>query len=256
MLQHKSEQPAGLRRWLVRILGVDAGGRRSPVSKAVVEGILAIGRKSLVGRGAGKRSPVARAVVEEILTTGREYIVARRERHGRPARVKEGRPGPTRDAADQPWCGLPGVRRRRAIRWRVKRSGRRLGYGVRRITKSIGRIGDGGLQILLVFAEVSRLTWIGLRRAQSIPEVRWVDNAAGRILQLVVDVLILRPGVAHRANRLAYADQITSLHILGLGVQYFMRKSVRIPYGYSPESAFPRVCCHDAGYRRAQFRMA
>src|ERR1700681_83400 len=141
MLQHKSEQPAGLRRWLVRILGGEAGGGKSPVSKAVVEGILAIGRKSLVGRGAGKRSPVARAVVEEILTTGREYIVTRRERHGRPARVKGRRPGPTGvkdgrpgrpgDAADQPWCGLPGVRRRRAIRWRVKRSGRRLGYGVR-----------------------------------------------------------------------------------------------------------------------------
>jgi hypothetical protein len=36
---------------------------------------------------------------------------------------------------------------------------------------------------------------------------------------LVVDVLILRSGVAHRANRLAYANQITSLHILGLGMQ-------------------------------------
>ena len=103
---------------------------------------------------------------------------------------------------------------------------------------------------------VRQLAWIALRLAQSIPEFRWVDCVARRILQLGVDVLIVRSGIAHRANRLAYANQITSLHILGLGVQYFMRKSVRIPYGYSPESAFPRVCCHDAGYRRAQFRMA
>ena len=72
---------------------------------------------------------------------------------------------------------------------------------------------------MLVFAEVSWLTWIGLRRAQSIPDVRWVESVARGVLQLVVDVLILRSGVAHRANRLAYANQITSLHILGLGMQ-------------------------------------
>ncbi len=67
-----------------------------------------------------------------------------------------------------------------------------------------------------------------------------------------MDVVIHRTGVAHPADRLAYANQIASFQILSMGVQYFVRKAVRIPYGYSSESTLPRICCHDAGYRRTQ----
>jgi hypothetical protein len=56
-----------------------------------------------------------------------------------------------------------------------------------------------------------------------------------------VDVLILRSGVAHRADRLAYANQVTSLHILSVGMQDFVRKSVGIPYGYSADIALSGI---------------
>ena len=102
---------------------------------------------------------------------------------------------------------------------------------------------------------VRQLAWIALRLAQSIPEFRWVDCVARRILQLGVDVLIVRSGIAHRANRLAWANQITPPHLLGLSMQDFVRKSIGIPYGYSANTAFPGVC-HDAGHRRPQFRIA
>ena len=121
--------------------------------------------------------------------------------------------------------------------------------------KFIDRVDVATEQILLILIAVRQLAWIALRLAQSILEFRWVDCVARRILQLVVDVLIVRSGIAHRANRLAYANQITPPHLLGLSMQDFVRKSIGIPYGYSANTAFPGVC-HDAGHRRPQFRIA
>ena len=76
---------------------------------------------------------------------------------------------------------------------------------------------------MLILIAVRQLAWIALRLAQSILEFRWVDCVARRILQLVVDVLIVRSGIAHRANRLAYANQISPPHLLGLSMQDFVR---------------------------------
>jgi hypothetical protein len=106
---------------------------------------------------------------------------------------------------------------------------------------------------LLVLIAVGQRAWIGLRRAQSIPEFRWVHPIAGSILQLVMDVMMSRvcSGVSHLADRLAYANQIASFYILGVGMQDFVRKAVRISDSYSTDGALPGICRHDAGYWRA-----
>lgn len=124
-----------------------------------------------------EKKPVSKATVEGVLAIGRKHIIGRNERHGRRARFKEGLRF-TGDARAKKWRGLPGIASRRLIRWRIERSRRRHVCRARCVAKSIARIGAGALQILLVLVKVSWLTWIGLRLAQSIPEFRRIDNLA------------------------------------------------------------------------------
>jgi hypothetical protein len=42
-----------------------------------------------------------------------------------------------------------------------------------------------------------------------IPESAWIDVLAGGIFQLIVNVLVVRPGIAHRADQLARNDGVT-----------------------------------------------
>jgi hypothetical protein len=74
-----------------------------------------IGRRCLVRRDGGKRSPVSKAIVEGILTIGRKHIIGRNERHGWRARIKEGLRF-TGDAPGETRRGLRGRERRRLIR--------------------------------------------------------------------------------------------------------------------------------------------
>jgi hypothetical protein len=146
------ERPAGLWRWhrQARIARDGAALRRgSPVSEAVGERVVTIGRRCFVRRNGGKRSPVSKAIVEGFLTIGRKYVIGRNERHGGHARIKEGLRF-TGDAPGETRRGLPGSERRGLIRWRVKRSGRRHVRCTGRVAKYSAGIGAGVPQILLV----------------------------------------------------------------------------------------------------------
>jgi hypothetical protein len=142
-----------------------------------------------------------------------------------------------------------------------QRSGRRHVRCTGRVAKYSAGIGAGVLQILLVFSEISRLTWIWVNWALPIPEVRWVYPIAVRIPHLIVDVVgailgafVVHPGVPHRADQLPRRNRITYRHMPRVGMQDLVKKAVLISYGYSPDIALPSVFHHPV-YRRAQGRI-
>jgi len=63
-----------------------------------------------------------------------------------------------------------------------------------------------------------------------------------------------RPGVAHRADQLAYDNPIAYRDMPRMGMQDSVKKAVRIPDGDSPSRTLPSVF-HHAVHRCAQSRM-
>jgi hypothetical protein len=67
-------------------------------------------------------------------------------------------------------------------------------------------------------------------------------------------MVVMRSRVAHRTDHLARGNRITDRHMLTMGMEYFVRKAVRIPDGYC--SIFVVLGFgHDASHRRTQRRM-
>jgi hypothetical protein len=95
-----------------------------------------------------------------------------------------------------------------------------------------------------------------------IPEVGGIYSVAGRIPQLIVDmvstsrgILVPQAGLAHRADQLARDDRIARGNMPNVGVQDFVRKAIGISYGNSSNCAFPRIC-HNARHWSAQCGVA
>jgi hypothetical protein len=59
------------------------------------------------------------------------------------------------------------------------------------------------------------------------------------------------PGVAHRADQLASGNRVAYRHMLSVSMQYFVKKTVLVPDGYSADIALSGIF-HNAGHRRAQ----
>jgi len=108
---------------------------------------------------------------------------------------------------------------------------------------------------LLVFLKIGRRGWIGVDRALLIPESAWIDVVAGGIFQLIVNVLVVRPGIAHRADQLTRNDGVTDRDMPLIAMQNLVDKAILVLDGYSPYCALPRVY-HDAVNGRVQFRVA
>jgi hypothetical protein len=104
-------------------------------------------------------------------------------------------------------------------------------------------------QVMIVLFEISRMTWIVLHRIQLISKFCRVDYFPAGVFQLIVNVRVtffgvcgVHASIAHRADRLAEAHQITYLHILSMSMKDLMRKAVRILDGNSPYTARSGIC--------------
>ena len=64
-----------------------------------------------------------------------------------------------------------------------------------------------------------------------------------------MDVLIMGAAISHRADRITRRNFLACPYKLGIRVQYFVRKTIGIPYGDHPGGALTGAC-HYAAYWR------